>query len=122
LSQQEGAKTVKKPRPVNVLFIAMASGALHLAVGVIFVPFLSMLMLSFGAQSVAGHTLISAEQGMVFAVTAPFLYGAAGFGGGALMAFLFNRFVAALDRSHPAVKIVVEAAIETQAATVGDAA
>jgi len=113
---------VKQPRPVNVLFIAMASGALHLAVGVIFVPFLSMLMLSFGAQSVPGQMLLSAEQGMICAVVAPFLYGAAGFGGGALMAFLFNRFVAALDRREPVVKIVVEPAIQAQGATVGDAA
>jgi hypothetical protein len=113
---------MKQPRPVNVLFIAMASGALHLAVGVIFVPFLSMLMLSFGGPSVSGQTLLSAEQGMICAVVAPFLYGAAGFGGGALMAFLFNRFVAALDRSKPAIKIVVEPALEAQSATVGDAA
>jgi len=113
---------VKQPRPVNVLFVAIASGALHLAMAVMFVPFLSMLMLSFGPQSAAPHALISAEQGMVCAVLAPFLYGAAGFGGGALMAFLFNMFVRMLSTNKPTVRIIVEPALEAQSATVGDAA
>jgi hypothetical protein len=112
---------VKQPRPVNVLFVAIASGGLHLAMAVIFVPFLSMLMLSFGPQS-SLHSLISSEQGMVCAILAPFLYGVAGFGGGALMAFLFNMFVRAHATNKTTVRIIVEPTLEAQGATVGDAA
>jgi hypothetical protein len=120
-AQQEGASPVKQPKTVNVLFVASASSVLHGALAVVFVPFLSMLMLSLGALPAPFHRVVSAEHGMAFALVAPIAYAAMGFALGAWMAFLFNMFVKMLVRTERPLKIAVEPTLEVQGGAVVDA-
>jgi len=108
---------MKKHQTINVLLVATVSAILHGVLAGIFIPLLAMLMLSFGALPGPLAAIATAEHGMMFAIAAPFGYGAIGFAGGALMAFLYNRFVMA--GHEPPVRIEPE--IESVSA-VGDAA
>jgi hypothetical protein len=111
---------VKTPRTINILLVATVSAILHGVLAGIFIPLLAVLLLSFGALPGPLAAIATAEHGMIFAVTAPFAYGAIGFAGGALMAFLYNLFVKMLaGHKHP---IYVEPEPETESLAVGDAA
>lgn len=113
---------MKHPKTVNVLFVATVSAILHGVLAGIFIPLLSMLMLSLGALPGPLAAIATAEHGMMFAVAAPFGYAVIGFFGGALMAFLFNMFVKMLEHRTPPMQIIVEPNLEVEAAAVGDAA
>lgn len=113
---------MKQPKTINIFFVALASCFLHGTLAVMFAPFLSALMLSFGALPAPFHTIVTAEHGMIFAVVTPFVYGTFGFVFGALMAWLFNMFVRMLVRTEPPLRAMVEPTLEAQSATMGDAA
>jgi hypothetical protein len=112
---------MKTPKTINVMLVATASAILHGVLAGIFIPLLSMLLLSFGALPSPLAAIATAEHGMMFAVAAPFGYAAIGFVGGAAMAFLFNLFVKMLVHHKPPIK-VVEPTLEVESAAVGDAA
>jgi p-aminobenzoyl-glutamate transporter AbgT len=114
---------VKKPKTVNVLLVATVSAILHGAAAVVFVPCLSMLMLCFGEPPAALTSAVAAiDNGMLFAVAAPFGYAAIGFLFGGLMACLFNMFVNTLVRKEPVVEVSAEAVLQARSASLGDAA
>ena len=114
---------MKKPKAINVLLVATVSAILHGAVAVVFVPCVSMLMLCFAEPPAAlTSTLASVENGMLFAVAAPFGYAAIGFLFGGLMAFMYNMFVSMLIRTEPVVAIVAEEVLQARSASIGDAA
>jgi hypothetical protein len=113
---------VKHPKTLNVLFVATVSAILNGVLAGIFIPLLCMVMLSLGALPGPLAAIATAEHGMMFAVAAPFAYGAVGFFGGALMAFLFNRFVLMLDHHKPPTPIVIDPELEAESMAVGEAA
>lgn len=113
---------MKQPKTINVLLVATASAILHGVLAGIFIPLLSMLLLSFGALPGPLAAMATAEHGMMFAVAAPFGYGAIGFIGGALMAFLFNLFVKMLSGTGHKPSKQVELEPEVDSLAVGDAA
>jgi hypothetical protein len=111
---------MKTPKTINVLLVATVSAILHGVLAGIFIPLLAMLLLSFGALPGPLAAVATAEHGMIFAVTAPFIYAAIGFAGGAFMAFLYNLFVKMLvGHKHP---IHIEPEPEVESIAVGDAA
>jgi hypothetical protein len=115
---------VKESRLVNVWFIALVSAAVHGALGVVIVPFLSALFLAAGAvppQFIS--TVHAADHGMLFAVMAPFAYAAIGFVFGAFVALTFNLFVQMLHRVEPPKKPAIEGQqMKARAAALGDVA
>ncbi|HLJ30431.1 MAG TPA: hypothetical protein VKY85_27245 [Candidatus Angelobacter sp.] len=116
---------MKHPKMVDVFFVAKVSAIVHGALAVVFIPCFSMLMLSFGAPPAPLTAAVAAvDNGMLFAVAAPFGYAAIGFVFGALMAFLFNRFVGMLigTETEPPARATAEEVLSAQSAGLGDAA
>jgi hypothetical protein len=120
-ASQEGANPVRETR-INVLFVATVSAIVHGALAVVFVPLLSLLMLSFGALPAPLSAAATADHGMVLALVAPFGYAGIGFVFGGMMAFLFNTFIKMLDTTQTPLKVVVEPVMEAEGAALGDAA
>jgi hypothetical protein len=80
-----------RPQPCNVLLIALVSSALHAGTAVLFFPVLSFLMLCWGTSPVQFRSIVAtADDGMVFAVLAPFFFGIFGFFAGGLFAWVHN--------------------------------
>jgi len=83
-----------KTKPINVLLAATISGLLQAAIAALVAPCFAFLSLLAGAApSQLQSTVAASDNGMIFALAAPFIFGAIGFLGGGLMAFLFNLLV-----------------------------
>ncbi len=76
-------------KSVGVLSVAKIMGAIYALIGLIFLPI--FLLLGFVGSMAGEHgNPLGAIGGMVFGLFAPVFYGAIGFIGGAIMAFLYN--------------------------------
>ena len=79
---------ISRPASINVLSVALVSGALHGGAAMLFFPIFSFLLLCWSPAQVASSTRI--DEGMVLAVIAPALCAAFGFVVGALGALAHN--------------------------------
>jgi len=81
-------------KPTNVLLAATTSGLLLGAIAALVAPCCAFLSILAGeAPTQLQSTVAASDNGMIFAVAAPFICGAIGFLGGGFMAFLFNLLV-----------------------------
>ncbi|HEX4603002.1 MAG TPA: hypothetical protein VH724_03340 [Candidatus Angelobacter sp.] len=110
-----------RPQPINVMLAASVSAALHAATAVLFFPFLSFLLLCWGAAPVQFKSTISAaNDGMVFAVIAPLFFAAFGFAVGGLAAFGHNVF--AIDHQRQRILEMSREPMRARATSLGNAA
>lgn len=85
--------SMTRPQPVNTLLVATVVAALHAGAAVLFLPFLSLLMLCWGAAPVQLEGLVSStSDGMLLALAAPFVFGIFGFLAGGFAAMGHNLF------------------------------
>jgi hypothetical protein len=108
-----------RPQPINALLVAGVSAALHAGTAVLFFPFLSFLMLCWGAAPVQFKGAVAAAgDGMVFAVIAPLVAGAFGFFAGGFFALAHNAFA----HSHRQHTLRLREPARVRAASLGNVA
>jgi hypothetical protein len=112
----EGKKmAMSRPASINVLSVALVSGALHGSAAMLFVPVFSFLLLCWSTAPGQITSSTKVDEGMVLAVIAPALCAAFGFVVGALGALAHNA-LAQNQRRHT-VEISEPAQVRTASLT-----
>jgi len=82
---------MQRIKSVGVLSVAKISGVCYAAMALLFIPFFILFaVVSSVASKQTGNPGIPPVVGVIFAICAPFIYGAMGFVMGALGAFVYN--------------------------------
>ena len=111
--------SMTRPQPVNTLLVATVIAAIHAGAAVLFLPFLSLLMLCWGAAPVQLKGLVSAtSDGMLLALAAPLVFGVFGFLAGGLAAMGHNLFA----EQQRQLTLEIEESIRVRAASLGNVA
>jgi hypothetical protein len=97
-------------KSVGVLSVAKVMGCMYAIIGLIAMPFILLISL-LGAMAGNKENPLGAMGATVVAIMMPFIYGALGFVGGAIMAALYNlmaRFIGGIQLElHAAAPTVI---------------